>query len=271
MGSPLAKDTPVTVNAMLDGHVKLDIECLDRIYLHGYINNLQVSGQVVTFMRQRGFPLPSPAVMQQIGEAFRRRVESYVLANDKPVIKLKSADRNIDLIRPYLEQAARTGHLQVAAIGVAQEFQRVFTARQRHTDPGKCPQFAFDKADRRVTVYYFYLWDADFGPAFIKICAYFPYPIKVWVNGHEWAKRQCRRARLGFSELSNGFATCDDPQALQQVCDRLGPGAIEVFFARGLARLPLPLTLADRDAGYWWELSMAQIEVSRTLCFTQPR
>ena len=27
------------------------------------------------------------------------------------------------------------------------------------------------KADRRVTCYYFYLWDQDFGPAFIKVCA----------------------------------------------------------------------------------------------------
>ena len=50
--------------------------------------------------------------------------------------------------------------------------------------------FSFHKADRRVTCFYFYLWDADFGPAFIKVCAYFPYPIKVWLNGHEWAKRQ---------------------------------------------------------------------------------
>ena len=44
-----------------------------------------------------------------------------------------------------------------------------------------------------------------------------------------------------------------------------------MFFQRWLHRLPLPLTAADRDAGYWWELSMAQVEVSRTLVFTQPR
>lgn len=30
----------------------------------------------------------------------------------------------------------------------------------------------------------FYLWDAEFGPGFIKIYAYFPRPIKVWINGH---------------------------------------------------------------------------------------
>ncbi|MBV8317245.1 MAG: hypothetical protein JOZ53_20090, partial [Planctomycetaceae bacterium] len=115
------------------------------------------------------------------------------------------------------------------------------------------------------------VWDIDFGPAFIKICAYFPYPIKVWLNGHEWAKRQATQAGIGFTELSNGFATCADPAALQGICDRLGPGTIGVFFQRWMSRLPLPLTEHDRAAGYWWELSMRQIEVSHTLIFDAPR
>jgi hypothetical protein len=122
-----------------------------------------------------------------------------------------------------------------------------------------------------VTCFYFYLWDEDFGPAFIKVCAYFPYPVKVWLNGHEWAKRQAGHAEVGFTELSNGFATCTDPEALQAICDRLGPGTINVFFERWMSRLPLPLTPADRDAGYWWELSMRQVEVSRTIVFDAPR
>ena len=64
-----------------------------------------------------------------------------------------------------LNRAAETGRSQVAAIGVAQEMQPVFIARKRRTDPSRCPQFSFDKKDRRVTVFYFYLWDAGFGPA----------------------------------------------------------------------------------------------------------
>jgi hypothetical protein len=103
------------------------------------------------------------------------------------------------------------------------------------------------------------------------VCAYFPYPIKVWLNGHEWAKRQAVQAGIGFTELSNGFSTCEDPEGLQAICDRLGPGAIGVFFERWMSILPLPLTDADRAAGYWWELSMRQIEVSRTLVFDAPR
>ena len=38
------------VNDVLDGHVGLDVECLDRIYLNGQVPNLQVGGQVVSFL-----------------------------------------------------------------------------------------------------------------------------------------------------------------------------------------------------------------------------
>jgi hypothetical protein len=58
----------VTVNDVLDGHVQLDIECLDRIYFTGYVPNLQVGGQVVSFMTAHlGYPIPSPAIMEKIG------------------------------------------------------------------------------------------------------------------------------------------------------------------------------------------------------------
>jgi len=261
----------VTVNDVLDGHVGLDVECLDRIYLNGYVPNLQVAGQVVSFMTAHlGNPIPSPAIMEKIGTAFRTAVQRFAIDNNIPVVRFGRDDRKIDVIRPYLARQARAGRSGVAAIGTAQEFQNVFASAQRTRDNG-VPWFSFSKADRRVTCFYFYLWDADFGPAFIKVCAYFPYPIKVWLNGHEWAKRQATQAGIGFTELSNGFATCADPAALQAICDRLGPGTITVFFERWMSRLPLPLTDADRAAGYWWELSMRQVEVSRTLVFDAPR
>ena len=58
---------------------------------------------------------------------------------------------------------------------------------------------------------------------------------------------------------------------MQAICDRLGPGAIRVFAERWWSILPLPLTEHDRAAGYWWELSMRQVETSRTLVFDAPR
>src|SRR5712691_11055955 len=233
----------VTAGELLDGHVVLDIECLDRVYLNAYVPILQSSGQVVAFMTQHlGMPIPSPALMEKISTRFRRSVESFADANGIPWVRFGKNERKADVMAAYL------GDTRTAA-----------------------PQYTFAKADRRVTCYYFYLWDEDLGPAFLKICAYFPYPAKIWVNGHEWAKRQAAKAGIGFTALSNGFAACDDPAALQVICDRLQPGTIEVFAQRWLHRLPMPFGRADRQAGYWWECSMRQVEISRTIVFDAPR
>jgi hypothetical protein len=187
-----------------------------------------------------------------------------------PVVRFTKTDRKIDRMRPYLATQAATGRSGVAAIGLAQEYASVFTGTQRDA-PNGIPWFSFTKSQRRVSCYYFYLWDDQFGPAFIKICAYFPYPAKIWINGHEWAKRQALHAGIQFTELSNGFAATNDPAGLQAICDQLGPATIEAFAQRWLAVLPLPLTEHDRAAGYWWQISMRQIEVSRTIVFTAPR
>src|SRR6266508_2059218 len=262
----------VTINDVLDGHTALDISCLDRLYLSAFVQKLQTPGGVVFFLHQhRGMPIASPAVFEQIGSRFRDGMRRFAADNHIPVVRFGREDRKVEVMRPYLDRAARTGRSQVAAIGVAQEFAPVWTARKRDTDPAKPPQCSFTKQQRRVTVFYVYVWDDDFGPAFIKLCAYFPYPIKVWVNGHEWAKRQAAKAGIVFTDLSNGFATCADAAGLQAVCDRLGPAQIQAFCNRWLGHLPTPLSDVDEVAGYWWEFSMRQIETSRTIVFDAPR
>jgi hypothetical protein len=256
---------------ILDGYVGLDLECLDRIYLNGCVPNLQVGGQVVQFLASRGFPIPSPAVINRIGDGCRRAVRSFADANQVPVIRFAQGDRKIEKMKSYLARQEATGRSGVAGIGWAQEFQRVATCTVTQARSGGAPHFGWDRAERRVTCYYFYVWDIDFGPAFVKISAYFPYPIKVWLNGHEWAKRQASEVGIGWTGLANGFATCEDPAGLQAICDLLGSGQIQGFFDRWLARLPLPLGPADRSSGYWWELSMRQVEVSKTMVFDCPR
>lgn len=260
-----------TVADLLDGHVRLEVESLDRIYLNAYVANLQVGGQVVTFMTQHlGQPIPSPALLARIGGRFRDAVKTFAAHHDIPLIAFKKHDRKIDVVRPLLHKAEREGRFGVVAIGVAQEFQNVFAASTRKTTSG-APQFSFYKADRRVSCFYFYIFDDAFGPCFIKICAYFPYPVKVWCNGHEWAKRQATKAGIAFDALGNGFAACHDPDRLQAICDGLSHRHIRLLFERWMRHIPRPLTDTDRAGGYWWELSMRQIEVSRTLTFDQPR
>ena len=267
----------VNINDVLEGHVALDVECIDRLYLNAYVPNLQVGGQVVRFLTEHlGNPIPSPALFEKIGNRFRREVKAYAAHHGIPVLALKKPDRSrlddrkLDHVRPYMDSAQRAGRFGVVAIVSAQEFQWVFSAHDRATKPGAV-YYAFDRSERRVGTYYFYVNDPDFGAGFIKICTYFPYPAKVWCNGHEWAKRQAEREGVGFTALANGFATCAQPKALQAICDRFGPADVQGFFDRWIERIPTPFTPEDHDAGYWWELSMRQVEVSRTLVFDDPR
>jgi hypothetical protein len=265
------------INDVLEGHVTLEIECVDRILLNAYVPALQVPGQIVRFLcRHLGYPIPSPALLGRISNRFRTQTRRFVRDRGIPVLRLASPDRSrwddrkLDHVRAHLDSAEREGRYGVVALVVCEEFQRVWSARNRSHKPGVASlEFFWEK--RRVGAYYFYILDPEFGPAFIKLCTYAPWNARVWLNGHEWAKRQAAKAGITFGALSNGFASCDQPDRLQAVCDTFGPEHVQAFFDRWITRIPTPLTVEDRAAGYWWELSMRQVETSRTLVLDDPR
>jgi hypothetical protein len=267
----------VNINDVLGGHVALEIECVDRLLLNAYVPNLQVPGQLVQFLcGHLGYPIPSPALLGRIGDRFRARTRRFVGDHEIPVLRLKAPDRlrwddrKLDHVQPHLQQAEREGRFGVVALVVAEEIQWVWSARNRARKPG-ATWLEFFRERRRVGAYYFYILDPDFGPGFIKIGTYAPYAAKVWVNGHEWVKRQASRGGLAFTSLHNGFASCPDPERLQAICDSFGPEHVQAFFDRWIAIIPTPLSVEDRAAGYWWQLSMRQVEVSRTLVLDDPR
>ena len=73
----------------------------------------------------------SPALFEPIGEKFRRGVRDWARAGGIPVISFKAGERKAEVMAPYLQAAAAAGRSQVAAVGCAQEFQLVWTARRR--------------------------------------------------------------------------------------------------------------------------------------------
>jgi hypothetical protein len=65
-----------TIPELLDGHITLEVECLDRLYLNGYIGRLATGIELSMFMRnQLGKPVPSPVVLGQVSEKFREAVK----------------------------------------------------------------------------------------------------------------------------------------------------------------------------------------------------
>lgn len=254
------------INEILKDHITLDIECLDRIYLNGYIPTLQMGGQLVKFLHQRGYPIPSPSILGQMTDGYKKEVERFAKEQGVELIHFERGVRKDDVAAQY--RAQFEGAEGLLFIGIAQERASAFKGRKKEQKG----RVGFEYARQSVFVnhYYFYLQDEDFGPAFIKVCTYAPYAVKICLNGHEWAKRQAAKQGLSFEALDNGFMSCEEPQALQEICDQLGPEQIQAFFDKWQARLPWRLSAADQQAGYRYRLSVWQVEFSRTQVFKDP-
>src|SRR5215469_207202 len=241
MASRLVRASAVTVNDVLDGHKLLEIDCVDRVYLTLSVPSLVVGGQVVNFLTDHEHnPIPSPALLERRGQAFRRAVLSFAEANDIPVVNFAGRrdkgrpgvladspwpERKIDQVMPLMRKAAATGRSQVVAIGVAQEYQRVFTGVNDKTATGAV-WFSCNRAERRVTCYYFYLWDAGFGPAFIKICAYFPYRARSGSTGTSGPSAR----RPGWACPSGSCPTGSPPARTRPCCRRSVTGSARAIF-----------------------------------------
>ena len=265
-----AKEGPMTPNidSIIRDHVTLTVRCLDRIYLQGYMPKLQTSGGLCYFLRDHlGHPIPSPALFRPMHDGFVNAIKAYAADHAVPLIEFKAGQDKDAIVATY--RATVTAREGVVIIGVAQEKARAFKAHKRCGPQGGVT-FDFTRQSVAVNHYYFYVQDEAWGPAFIKIGTYVPYPIKICLNGHEWVKQQLRRQRIQFESLDNGFLACADPRTLQAACDALGPRDLQTFFDRWSRRLPWPLRPEDRAAGFDHRITLCQLEISLTQIFDRP-
>lgn len=258
-----------SVSDVLDDHVTLEVECIDRMYLNVYQPRLQhVNGVVQFFRGYRGAAFASSALMDPISKAFIAAIDRFCRERDVPLIEFAKGQRKDDLALEYL--AGFTGTEGVLFVGKAQEKTRVFrTEKRRNPATGRSyPWIVTGTA--MVNQFYFYCVDADFGPFFLKFSSYFAYNAKLCINGNEWAKRQAAQAGIAFTALDNGFAECADPRRLQAICHRLSAGKIDALLRKWLRILPHPFPAADRAAGYRYAVSILQAEFCLTQMLDRP-
>jgi hypothetical protein len=265
----LVMTLPRSVADVLDEHVMLEIESIDRMYCNLYVPKLQhVNGVVWFFRGHRGEPFASSALMDPISKRFVASIHRFCRDRGVPMVDFVKGQRKDDVAHEYL--ARFTGTEGVLFVGRAQEKTRVFRTEKRRNPLTGATYPWIVSATGVVNQFYVYAVDADFGPFFLKFSTYFPYNAKLCINGNEYAKRQAAKAGIGFTSLDNGFAACDDPAALQRICDRLSPAKIDALTRRWLRRLPHPFTAADRAAGYRYDISILQAEFCLTQVLDRP-
>ena len=258
-----------TISSLLADHVSLQVRSVDRLFLQGYVPRLMTEGQVIRFLLDRGFPIPSPAVLGRISRAYVQAINRFVADREIPVVRFVKGDVKEDIAREHFKRAEAEGRFGVVMVGVCQEKTSAWRG-WRDGGPDGHPHFVYRRQSVFPNNYYFYIRDPDWGPAFLKTVAYAPFPVWVYLNGNEWAKQQASQHGLEFKPLDNGFASCADAEALAAICQSLSAEDVRGFFDRWMAVLPSPFSAEDRKRGYDYALAFRQLEISDTRVFDRP-
>jgi hypothetical protein len=263
-----------TVASLLAEHVSFRCTSVDRVGIRGYIPGLQYEGGMVRFLLERGNTIPSPAALNRNHDRLIHQLDALLTASGVPVVRFKRGESKEDIARPYQDAAAAAGTFGLVLVGKAQERTSSWRGFVDESYPGhrsSHPHIVWRRQSAMPDHWYFYFADNQWGPTSLRLCSFAPYPLWVNANGHEWAKRQLTMAGVGFQALDNGLRAVEDPVAAHRICARLGAGHVRDLLARMMTVMPDPLTVEDRRAGFDWAFSVAQLEISDTAVFDQPR
>lgn len=238
----------------------------DRLTLNGYFPGLQTEGAVAYFFSKVwGKPILSPVLFKQITDRFVKSVEDFAHKNGTVLLHTETGQKPGDIAQPLLQKAARKGQSGIIAIVVHREKARCFSSY--HVKGEKKSAFQITRANRVVNHYYFYLRDPDFGNAFVRICSYMPFPMRVWVNEHGWLESQLKKQGIPYKMAENSFLEVGDPGTLQKLADEFGPPQILSFLSTWLSKLPPPITAEEAAQGYKQAFSIYQMEYCHNVVF----
>ena len=257
-----------TAAEVLSRHVTLEVESIDRMYLNVYVPLLQRgAGAAYYFREYRSRSVPSPVLMAPMTRRFVASIKGFARQHGIETVSFRRGERKDDRTREFLRKWS--GGEGVLYIGKAQEKARALRTERRQAASGESYPWLVETT-AMVNHYYFYIFDDDFGPFFLKFCSYFPYNAKLCINGNEYLKRQLEKRGIEFEALDNGILRCSDPDAMQRLADGLSADNIDGLLRKWLSRLPHPFPEQDVRRGIRYAISILQAEFSLTQVFDRP-
>jgi hypothetical protein len=158
----------LSVADILNDHVRLEVESIDRVYLNAYVPGLAYERGVVAFFKEhRGHLFASSALMEPMTKDFVAWIHDFVQREGIPLISFSrwAAQRRH---RPMASGPLRAGR-GVVFVGRAQEKTGVF-AHPKAAQPRDRQDVCVDCARHRDgQSLYFYCVDTDFAPVLSQV------------------------------------------------------------------------------------------------------
>jgi len=111
---------------------------------------------------------------------------------------------------------------------------------------------------RKCLQRYFYFLDPHLGLIHVKLQTWFPFPLQVYVNGHEWLARRLDRHGIAYRKQDNVFVQVGDLERAQKLAD----GFASVDWVRVLGRNARQVNPLLRDVlapmQHYWVTAQAE-------------
>jgi hypothetical protein len=253
------------MNAFFQHHkhnIAFRYRCFDRLLLKATIQPFQQPERVMGFFwsYRQLYPV-SRKVLRDIASQYHNWVQYASRKWGAPILEAPEEERRDQFVAPYFRRAQPD---QMVAILKAREPARILVSIGKSaTEQGhllyKTPW---------VDQYNFYIYDRAWGRMFVRICPYFPFPARVYLNQHYWLAQRLQERGIRFLRCANAFLRGSEAQQLQQLADSLQPQDVTRCAQKWLTCLvPFFAARERREAGVQHRLFFAQVEYCDNLIF----
>lgn len=193
------------------------LTCFDRMIFRGYLPIMSgwAMAQFLGRLNQ-GFTSLKPFLLEN-----SERVKNHALAMAKKEGRpFQYLAANIKKDKAALELAQRDGiqHGLVCIYSILEPCRTFSFIFAKKAKPNQLP---FVRSARRKCLHlYFYFMDRDLGLIHVRIQTWFPMPIQVYMNGHEWLARKLDANGVRYTKLDNAFLWIQDMARAQKFADR---------------------------------------------------
>ena len=250
------------MNPFLSHHgdaIRFGYSCFDRLILNGSIQRFQYPGGVIGFLRyERDLGFLTKSTFTGISQDYHDWIKDFADQQGTEIVTVPQGIRREDWVEPFFQRLH--GQPGIALILKAREPERLAVCYSKQQN-----NIALTR--RWVDLYNFYIQNPQGGRMFVRVCPYFPFNVRVWINGHDWLASQMQQEGIAFRRRDNCFLDCGNPQRLQELSDAFGPQDIRALVDPWLAQLVPYFTAEERVLGYRHQLYMAQVEYCQNLVF----
>jgi hypothetical protein len=187
----------------------------DRIRFRGSFRLLSNVGGMATWLTSAGVLLKDFLPFAEgVTKQLRRSAERLAQAAGRPVRYLESKVDKEELVRRIREERGAADNGLVAVLSTLETCQSFDIFRN-----SSIQEIELRRRIRKCLHYYFYWEDGKFGLTQVRLMTWFPFDVRVVLNGREWLARQLDAKGLGYRRRDNCFVDLEDFRRVQKLAN----------------------------------------------------